>query len=153
MEKIIEWIQSIISWFQEGINFTTIFLGGVLCYLLGGFDIMIELLLTAMALDFLTGFLKGIKTKKLSSNKARDGMIKKIGTIIVIASAVILDKLFASQGKDTYFRNLVTGVFIIVELISLVENVETLGVKIPKRLRSVLAQLKNKEFEGDEKKE
>ena len=152
MGKILEWIQSIVSWLEETINIVTISLGSGLCYLLGGFDIMMELLLTAMALDFLTGFLKGVKLKKLSSSKARDGMIKKIGTIIVVASAVILDKLFASQGKETYFRNLAASIFIIVELISLTENVEILGVKLPKRIRDVLIQLRDKEFQADEEK-
>lgn len=152
MGKILEWIQSVVSWLNETINVVTISLGSGLCYLLGGFDIMMELLLTAMALDFLTGFLKGIKLKKLSSSKARDGMIKKIGTIIVVASAVILDKLFASQGKETYFRNLAAAIFTIVELISLAENVEVLGVKLPKRIKDVLIQLRDNEFQVDEEK-
>lgn len=152
LDKILDWVQSTLTWLDSAINWVTVCAGSILCYLFGGFDIMIELLLTAMALDFITGFMKGVKLKNLSSRKARDGMFKKVGTIIVLASAVILDKLLASQGKETNFRNLIAGIFIVVELISLTENVEVLGVKLPKKLRDVLIQLRNKEFQEDEEK-
>lgn len=148
MEKVFEWLDSVV-------NFFTLFLGSVICgasYLVGGIDILVELLAVAMALDFFTGFLKGVKCKTLSSKTARDGMFKKIGVFVFLAAAVVLDKLLGYHGHKAYFRSFIASVFIAIELISLAENVEILGVKLPRKMRDVLIQIKNKGFLNDEEK-
>ena len=49
------------------INFITGTLATTLVYYLGGWDIALHLLLVAIVLDYLTGILKAIYNKKLSS--------------------------------------------------------------------------------------
>jgi len=64
--------------------------GGFLCKWLGGWDGILTALVALVVLDYITGVLKGISTKTLSSAIGFKGLIKKIFIFIVVATAVII---------------------------------------------------------------
>lgn len=68
------------------------FFGGLIVYLLGGWDTLIIVLLCLMCLDYMTGLLKGLYNKDLSSKTGRQGIIKKISTLIIVSLAVMCEK-------------------------------------------------------------
>ena len=50
---------------------------GALSTLLGGWDMILEILLIVMALDYITGVVSAFKQKSVSSNKGYMGLVKK----------------------------------------------------------------------------
>ena len=122
------------------INFITGTLATTLVYFLGGYDIALQLLLIAMILDYLTGVCKAIYNKKLSSEIGLKGIVKKIGYLILVAIATMVDRTMGDTGA---IRTLVIYFFVANECLSQLENWGNMGVPFPQKLRDTLEQLKN----------
>lgn len=119
-------------------------IGSLVNYLLGGWDLALKTLLVFMALDYILGILCGGKKKRLSSEVAFHGILKKVAILAVITVGVSLDNIIHGQGL---LRGLVLFFYIGLEGISIIENATLLGVPVPERLRDALEQLK----EGNKK--
>ena len=115
--------------------------GGFLCQWLGGLDVILKALLALVILDYITGVLKAIYTKKLSSAVGFKGLIRKIVIFIVVATAVIIESVI---GNSIPLREIVIIFFICNEGISLLENASEF-IPIPDKLRDTLIQLRDKE--------
>lgn len=111
-----------------------------LAYFLGGWDIALQLLITVMVLDYLTGVAKAIYNKKMNSKVGAKGIIKKFGYLVIVALAVILDKVAGDTGA---IRNVVIYFFIANEGISILENWGGMKLPLPQKLFDILEQLKN----------
>lgn len=122
------------------INFITGTLATTLVYFLGGWDIALKILLTVIILDYITGIFKAIYNKKVNSSVGLKGIIKKLGYLIIVAVAVILDKIAGDTGA---IRTLVIYFFVANEGISILENWGGMGLPLPKKIFDVLEQLKN----------
>ena len=68
-------------------------IGSVAVYFLGGWDLLLEILITLTVIDFVTGVLSAGYNKKLSSDIGYKGIVRKIGIYIIVAVACLLDKL------------------------------------------------------------
>lgn len=121
------------------INFITSTLTTTVVYFLGGWDIALKLLLIVILLDYLTGICKAIYNKKLNSSIGLKGIIKKVGYLIIIGLAVILDKIVGDTGA---IRSLVIYFFVANEGISILENWGGMGLPLPPKLNDALEQLK-----------
>lgn len=115
--------------------------GGFLCQWLGGWDVILKALVALVVLDYVTGVLKAICTKTLSSAVGFKGLIRKIVIFIVIATAVIIQSVV---GDAIPLREITIIFFVCNEGISLLENASEF-VPIPDRLRDTLIQLRDKE--------
>ena len=122
------------------INFVTGTLATTLVYFLGGWDIALQLLISVIVLDYITGVFKAIYNKKINSSVGLKGIIKKIGYLIIVAVAVILDKIAGNTGA---IRTLVIYFFVANEGISILENWGGMGLPLPQKIFDVLEQLKN----------
>ena len=91
--------------------------------------------------DYITGLLKAVVLKRLSSEIGFVGLIKKVIMYIVIATAVVTGRL---MGNTVPLREVVITFFICNEGLSLLENAAEF-VKIPPRLKEVLLQLREGE--------
>ena len=114
--------------------------GGFICKHLGGFDMLLGVIITLVVLDYLTGILKAIYNKQLSSEVGYKGIIKKIFIFIVIATAYEIQKVV---GNNIPLREMTLVFFISNEAISLLENASEF-IPIPEQLRDVLVQLRDK---------
>ena len=110
---------------------------------MGSIDNLLIMLLIIMAIDYLTGICKAIVNKKLNSIVGVKGLIKKIGYLLIVALAVLIDKIMGDAGA---IRILVIYFFIANEGISILENWGKMGLPLPKKLKQIFEQLKN---EGD----
>lgn len=122
------------------INFITSTLATTLVYFLGGWDIALQILITVIALDYITGILKAIYNKEMNSTVGFKGIVKKIGYLILVAVAVMLDKITGNTGA---IRTLVIYFFVANEGISILENWGGMGLPLPQKIFDVLEQLKN----------
>ncbi len=114
--------------------------GGFFCQWLGGWDVILKALIVLIVLDYITGVLKAIVTKTLSSQIGFIGLIRKIVIFIVVATAVTVQGIV---GDAIPLREIVIIFFICNEGISLLENASEF-VPIPEKLRETLIQLRDK---------
>lgn len=104
-----------------------------------------------MVIDFLTGISHAWATGHLKSYKMREGLNKKVGEI----SILLVGYMFTwAINAPKYIMIGVTIYIIIMELISLSENLDKMGVPLPKPLKKALRNAeykinKDEEKEGD----
>lgn len=122
------------------INFVTGTLATALVYFLGGWDIALQTLLIVIVLDYITGICKAVYNKKINSSVGLKGIMKKVGYLIIVAVAVILDRIAGNTGA---IRTLVIYFFVANEGISILENWGGMGLPLPQKLTDTLEQLKN----------
>ena len=107
--------------------------------ILNGYDTLFKALLVFIVLDYLSGVMRAIYTKKLSSKIGAKGIIKKIGYIVLIVVVEILDILLKDNG---YLRNIIIYMFIANEGISILENWSAMGIKVPDIIKDKFSNLK-----------
>lgn len=130
MERILNEFKGVVAIIGTGIT-----------WLLGSWDTALMVLIAFMALDYVTGLLKGWYNKQLSSYTASRGIAKKSLIFIVLIVAVLLDRLLNTG--TWVFRTLVCYFYIANEGISLLENCAELGLPIPEKIKETLIQLKD----------
>ena len=124
-------------------NHTSIFIGivgGIIAGWLGGFDLLLKTIVFLAVADYVTGFIKGIYTKTLSSEIGFKGLMKKIVMFIVIAVAFSIQRLL---NDAIALREIVIMFYICNEALSLLENAAMFG-PVPDKLKDVLLQLRDK---------
>ena len=121
-------------------------LGGVIAGIFGGCDALICALILLMALDYLTGVIKGIYFKNLSSEIGFRGLLKKMLILVMVALANIVEKLL---GVDFAIRETVIMFYAANEAISILENTAEIMPNMPAGLREML--LKLRQDSGEEK--
>ena len=122
-------------------------IGTGLVYLWGGFDVAMQCLLIAIALDYVSGIIKAFVLKQLSSSVGFKGIIKKVSVLVIVALAVLIDRVTGESGA---IRTLVIYYFVANEGLSIIENVGLAGLPIPKSIKEALKALK-KQGDGDAK--
>lgn len=115
--------------------------GGVLSYWLGGWDILLKTIVFLAVVDYVTGLIKGVYLKQLSSEIGFKGLLKKIVMFIVIAVAFVIQQLISGTIP---LREVVIMFYISNEALSLLENA-AIFVPIPDKLKSVLLQLREEQ--------
>lgn len=110
---------------------------GRVVYLLGGADILLQVILCAVVLDYISGVLKAVVKKELSSEVGFRGIAKKIGIFIAIALAVQLERLL---GPELAIREVAITFYIMNEGLSILENLGEF-IKVPDLLKSHLSSL------------
>lgn len=122
------------------VTFTAGSLSWVACdLLLGGIDPPLMAMAVLMVIDFFTGVAASIKRKETQSSVGSKGIFKKVG---VLAGVVIASVLDVATGMHM-FRGMVIAGWSIIEVISLIENVDALGYGqyIPLFVRDKMAQV------------
>ena len=115
------------------------FIATIITWIFGGWNISIIVLISFMALDYITGILKAYVTKNLSSSIGIKGITKKALILIVLIVGSLLDKLINSN--EWIFRTLICYFYISNEGLSLLENCAILGLPLPNKLLNSLKQL------------
>lgn len=128
---------------KEAICATLSFILSTLIYLLGGVDVALQCLLIAIILDYISGLIKAFNTKTLSSRIGFQGIMKKIGLLLLVMVSVLVDNVTGNIGA---IRTLVIYYFVANEGLSIIENLSIAGVPIPKGLKKALKALRK---EGD----
>ena len=114
-------------------------IGGWIGWFLGGVDGMLIALIVLMALDYISGVMCAIEDKKLSSAVGFKGIMKKILILMLVGVANILDVNVVGGGA--ILRGAVICFYLSNEGLSLLENAAYLGLPVPDKLKSILAQL------------
>ena len=126
-------------------------IGGWIGYFVGGVDGLMTALLIFMVLDYITGLMCAIADKKLSSAVGFKGICKKVLIIMLVGVAHIVDLHVVGTGAA--LRSAVVCFYLSNESVSMLENAAHLGLPIPEKLKSVLAQLHGREDETESKED
>ena len=118
-------------------------LGGWLGYYLGGFDGLLYALVAFVVCDYITGVMGAVSDKKLSSTIGFKGIARKIIIFILVGIGHMLDTHIIGNGS--VLRTAVIFFYLSNEGLSLIENATHLGLPVPEKLKSVLAQLHRRE--------
>ncbi len=117
-------------------------IGGWLGYFIGGVDGLMTALLIFMVLDYITGVMCAVVDKELSSAVGFKGIFKKVLIIMLVGVAHIVDLHVVGTGDA--LRSAVICFYLSNEGVSMLENAAHLGLPIPEKLKSILAQLHNR---------
>lgn len=134
MDKLFNWISIVFG-----------IIGGCFSYWLGGWDILLKTIVFLAVVDYITGIIKGVYLRQLSSEIGFKGLLKKIVMFIVIAVAFSIQELI---GDTIPLREVVIMFYICNEALSLLENA-AIFVPIPDQLKNVLLQLRDSDSEGE----
>ena len=108
-------------------------------WLVGGIDVALQCLLVAIIIDYISGLIKAYNTKTLSSNIGFRGILKKVGILLIVMLAVLVDRVTVNNGS---IRTLVIYYFVANEGLSVLENLAQAGLPIPKGLKNALKVIK-----------
>lgn len=125
---------------------------GCLTALWGWFGWLVLAWVACMLLDYATGSFAALRAGEWSSKTARDGLWHKLGAIVAVLVAIILDgviglilanipALSLPFDYTVFLSVLVLVWYIMTELGSIVENAGKLGAPIPSWLAKAIAAL------------
>lgn len=117
----------------------------IFIFLVGGVDKLFRTLLILMAIDFITGVIKGFKNKNANSQRAYKGFWKKLVIILIVAGAAQIDLILQEVGV----RTIVLMFYVATEFLSILENAAILGIPIPEKLKLSLEQYRDNQNRGD----
>ena len=117
---------------------------------LGIVAVPVTVLVFAMIIDYITGMISAWHGSELSSKKGIFGIIKKTSYLALVCVGMGVDWLIysglnqagISTENSVFFGVLVTIWLIINELISILENLEAIGVPMPAFLIKIVKRLK-----------
>ena len=123
---------------------------------LGALAVPIIVLLVMMILDYISGMAAAWMHSELSSKIGAKGIVKKVGYMALIVVAMGVDYLICSGiaavdvaiPYNMWFGLLVAVWLIVNEMISILENLDRMGVPIPEFLRKILSKLKISDNKG-----
>ena len=107
-------------------------------------------LLVVMVLDYITGMAKAWHAGELSSRVGLWGILKKVGYLVIVGVACVVDWLLRygadslgwSWPVDFLFASIVIIWLVINELLSILENVSAIGAPVPGFMQALLKKLK-----------
>jgi len=118
-------------------------LGTGLTWLYGAWDKALIVLITFMVIDYITGLAKGWYNNELSSDIGLKGLARKFLILLIVMVTVLLDRLLNTG--TWVFRTLACYFYIANEGLSILENIISMGVPVPDKLKETLIQLKDGE--------
>ena len=131
-------IKMIVTW-----SFTVI--GSFIVKFLGGADILLKVTCLMIVLDYFSGIIKGYLNQELDSKKGTKGIAKKTLYVVAIMMCVALDSITHLNEAGLSFRSIILLYITGTEGISIMENLEAAGIKMPDKIRTVLRKMKDEE--------
>jgi toxin secretion/phage lysis holin len=116
-------------------------IGALLGYLFGGWSLLLQILLTFMVIDYVSGMIASYIKGELSSKIGFKGIAKKVMILFIVVAAHLLDQVL-NTGQAV--RDGVIFFYMGNELLSFVENAGRMGVPLPAQLTNAVAILKGK---------
>ena len=110
-------------------------------WLIGGWNIILGILITVIVCDYISGIMSAAKSKTLNSSIGWAGLLKKAATVLIVVVAHQIDVALGNDGD--IIRNITALFYISNELLSIFENVGELGVPLPSVLKEACEKLKS----------
>ena len=113
-----------------------------LSFCFGRVDGMLIALIALMAFDYVTGVIRAGVNHDLCSSVGFKGIARKVLILALVAVGNLVDVHILGQGS--LCRSLVIGFYVANEALSIIENAIGLGLPVPKKLITIIRDLKDK---------
>lgn len=108
-------------------------------YIIGGWELLMTVLLVFMCIDIFTGLIKAAIERQLNSKIGFKGFLKKATIMLVIILANWLDAITTTDVPA--FKTIALYFYIGMEGLSIIENLHQIGVPIPKVISKYMSSL------------
>lgn len=115
--------------------------GAATTFLFGGWSVLLNVLLTFVIIDFLSGIVASGIEGNLKSKVGSIGIARKIYIFIMIAIAHLVD---TSLGDQHFLRDASIFFYLANELLSIIENAGRIGLPVPELIKRAVEVLKRK---------
>ncbi len=120
-------------------------IGGAIAGWAGGWDALLSTLCMLMVVDYITGVIRGIIDKKLSSRVGFTGILKKV---LIYCIVILAAQIQAAVVPQLPLREMTIMFFVANEGLSILENAGGV-LPLPQKLKDVLVQLRAKDEKED----
>ncbi|MBW3496246.1 MULTISPECIES: phage holin family protein [Bacillus] len=128
---------------------TVVAIFGAFCgYFFGGWDAILKILVILAVIDYITGIIAAGYKGELKSKVGFKGISKKVVLFLLIGVAAQLDFVL---GSNSAVREATIFFFMGNELLSILENAGSIGIKLPTVLTNTVEILIDKEKQEDKK--
>jgi toxin secretion/phage lysis holin len=115
--------------------------GAIASYAFGGWSALLSILLTFVAMDYISGVLAAGKEGKLNSDIGLWGIARKVSIFVVVAIAHLVD---TALGDAHLFRDAAIFFYLANEVLSITENLGRIGAPIPGIIKQAVEVLRGK---------
>ena len=129
-----------LQWLSTMKEYGTEMLYKLLQIFFGQADNLMKALILLVIIDYITGVCAAIQEKHLSSRIGAVGIIKKVSIFLVISVSHVADQYLMEQ--EDVLRTITVVFYLSNEGISILENIEKMGVPLPERLVTFLSHFK-----------
>lgn len=130
------------------LGFFSAWICAALSFCFGRLDGVLIALIALMAFDYITGVIRAGVNHDLCSSVGFKGIARKVLILALVAVGNLIDVHILGDGS--LCRSLVIGFYIANEALSIIENAIGLGLPVPKKLVTIIRELKDKN-DKDEK--
>lgn len=106
-----------------------------------GIPIVVQALVILTVVDMLTGWGKAVVTKSLSSDVSRSGAVRKGMAFLLVAAGWVAN---TKLGVPVALHEVIAGFFAASEFLSILENCQEAGLKLPEQLTRYLAPMEER---------
>lgn len=131
-------------------SFFSAWICAALSFCFGRLDGVLVALIALMAFDYITGVIRAGINHDLCSSVGFKGIARKVLILALVAVGNLVDVHIIGDGS--LCRSLVIGFYVANEALSIIENAIGLGLPVPKKLVTIIRELKDKN-DKDEKDE
>jgi toxin secretion/phage lysis holin len=115
--------------------------GAAVGYLFGGWSVLLQVLLTFVIIDYLSGLLASAVEGKLSSKIGFKGIAKKVMIFGLVVAGHLIDRTI---GQGHMVSDAISFFYLGNEGLSILENAGRMGLPVPKQLKDAILILKGK---------
>lgn len=113
-----------------------------LSFCFGRLDGVLIALIALMAFDYVTGVIRAGVNHDLCSSVGFKGIARKVLILALVAVGNLIDVHIIGDGS--LCRSLIIGFYVANEALSIIENAIGLGLPVPKKLVTIIRELKDK---------
>lgn len=114
---------------------------GFLIGIYGGWSVLLQVLLTLVVIDYISGLLASGVEGKLSSKVGFKGIAKKLMIFVLVAVGHLVDKAI---GQGSMIQDSIIFFYMGNEILSIIENAGRTGLPVPDQIKSAVQILKGK---------
>jgi toxin secretion/phage lysis holin len=127
---------------MENLFKTAIAVGGAAAsYLFGGWSTLLDVLLTFVVIDYVSGVIAAGAEGKLKSKVGLIGIARKVFIFAMVAIAHLVD---SALGDQHVLRDATIFFYLANELLSIIENAGRVGLPVPTPIQKAVEVLKGK---------
>lgn len=130
------------------LGFFSAWICAALSFCFGRLDGVLIALIALMAFDYITGVIRAGINHDLCSSVGFKGIARKVLILALVAVGNLVDVHIIGDGS--LCRSLIIGFYVANEALSIIENAIGLGLPVPKKLVTIIRELKDKN-DKDEK--